>query len=291
MNQYKPGDKVKIISMDKVRSYPKRGKDYKIGNEMWLPLMNSLAGTIQKIEFVDDGLYDMESIAYTFSPEMIEGPADPVGKSIYIASKTKHAQKWLALRESGVNIISSWIDEWEPGKSSNLADLAHRCIAESKKCDAFILYHEPEDILKGAYIELGSAMTDPSRKPIYIIGKPFKNGSCFDKVENIFYCKSISEAVYKITGKSVDTIHKYIFDCDEQQAREMTWEEKQEHLNPNYIDPVEQEGEGQEENLEKVYTEWLETADLFLESPAKTLRQFLIYLSNNYTITRKNNPQ
>ena len=81
---YEPGDKVKIISLEKVRSYPeKRDGHYKIGDQwLWTPEMDRFAGTTQIIEFEYDGFYDMEGIDYTFSPEMIEGPADPVEQEV-----------------------------------------------------------------------------------------------------------------------------------------------------------------------------------------------------------------
>lgn len=77
---------------------------------------------------------------------------------IYIASKTKHAPRWRALREQGVNIISTWIDEAGPGESKCLTDLWTRCIREAATCDLLIVYQEPNEILKGAFIEVGAAL-------------------------------------------------------------------------------------------------------------------------------------
>jgi hypothetical protein len=79
-------------------------------------------------------------------------------KKIYIASKTIHADKWRNLRDEGWNIISTWIDEAGPGESASLPDLWLRCISESGNADVVIVYREPGEVLKGAFIEVGSAL-------------------------------------------------------------------------------------------------------------------------------------
>lgn len=81
---------------------------------------------------------------------------------IYIASKTRHAHLWKLLRDTGWPIISTWIDESEPEQTTDFNDLWERCLEEASQCEVFIIYKEPEDILKGAWIELGAAL----------IGKP-----------------------------------------------------------------------------------------------------------------------
>lgn len=80
----------------------------------------------------------------------------PIG--IYIASKTKHAEHWRGWRSRGLPIISTWIDEAGPGESADLADLWRRCLAESAGCELLVCYREPDDVLKGAFIELGAAL-------------------------------------------------------------------------------------------------------------------------------------
>ena len=77
---------------------------------------------------------------------------------IYIASKTKHAPRWRALRDAGYPIISTWIDEAEPGQSTDLADLADRCIRESRDAALFVVYCEPGETLKGGLIEVGARL-------------------------------------------------------------------------------------------------------------------------------------
>lgn len=77
---------------------------------------------------------------------------------IYIASKTIHAPRWRILRKVGEPIISTWIDEAGPGESSDLSDLWTRCIEEASSCDLLIVYREGNEVLKGAWIEMGAAL-------------------------------------------------------------------------------------------------------------------------------------
>lgn len=90
-------------------------------------------------------------------------------KTIYIASKTKHAAHWRKLRAQGFNVISTWIDEAGPGESLDLRDLAVRCVAEAARADFLILYCEPGDFLKGALIEVGAALA--SGVQVLVVGE------------------------------------------------------------------------------------------------------------------------
>jgi hypothetical protein len=86
--------------------------------------------------------------------------AAPPKHGIYIASKTKHADRWRFLRDKvGEPIISTWIDEAGVGESGNLADLWRRCISEASTAQVLILYREPNEVLKGGWIELGAALS------------------------------------------------------------------------------------------------------------------------------------
>lgn len=82
---------------------------------------------------------------------------------IYTASKTIHAEKWRNLRASGVNVISTWIDEAGPGESASLMDLWIRCVKESSEADLLIAYRAPGEILKGALVEIGCALASGKR--------------------------------------------------------------------------------------------------------------------------------
>ncbi len=78
---------------------------------------------------------------------------------IYTASKTRHAPLWQHLRAVGWPITSTWIDEAGTGQTSDFNNLWERCLKESAECEVFLLYREDEDVLKGAWIELGAALT------------------------------------------------------------------------------------------------------------------------------------
>ena len=90
------------------------------------------------------------------------------GQTVYIASKTKHAWRWRELRENGYPVISTWIDESGAGETSDFADLWLRCVHEASHCDALILYREPDEILKGAWVEAGAALA--CGIPVFSVG-------------------------------------------------------------------------------------------------------------------------
>jgi len=113
---------------------------------------------------------------------------------IYTASKTKHAHKWIELRNNGVNVISTWIDEAGQGQTKDMADLCRRCIQESIDCDAMIVYAEEGDYLKGAFIEMGIALSVPS-KPIVLVGEVLPFGSAFTYAPQVFRAKTIEAAL------------------------------------------------------------------------------------------------
>lgn len=90
-------------------------------------------------------------------------------EGIYIASKTRHADRWRFLRDKvGEPIISTWIDEAGAGESACLDDLWRRCIKEASSCQVLIVYREPSDVLKGAWVEVGAALA--AGIPVYAVG-------------------------------------------------------------------------------------------------------------------------
>lgn len=101
---------------------------------------------------------------------------------IYVCSKTYHAPMWrqlrdeLALGSAGHRIISTWIDEVEPGETKDRADLARRCIDEASTADRLIIYRELGDLLKGGFIEIGAALA--SKVEVVYVG-PNDLGSVF----------------------------------------------------------------------------------------------------------------
>ncbi|MHA6684444.1 hypothetical protein [Mesorhizobium sp. A556] len=88
--------------------------------------------------------------------------------SIYTASKTAHASKWRELRAAGLPINSTWIDEAGEGETKCFESLWSRCISEASKATAVLLYREPGEVLKGAFIEAGAALA--CGVPVHAVG-------------------------------------------------------------------------------------------------------------------------
>lgn len=87
---------------------------------------------------------------------------------IYIASKTTHGPRWRELRSAGAPFNSTWIDEAEAGATSDWQDLWMRCISEASAADVLIVYREPGETLKGAWVEVGAALA--SDKLVFAVG-------------------------------------------------------------------------------------------------------------------------
>jgi len=86
---------------------------------------------------------------------------------IYIASKTKHADRWRALRAGGAPIISSWIDEDEP---TSYPEFWGRCLREIAHATSMVLYHEEGEVPKGSFVEVGAALAHLI--PVFVVGDP-----------------------------------------------------------------------------------------------------------------------
>lgn len=90
--------------------------------------------------------------------------------NIYIASKVRHAARWLEVQTRLINsnsqdrIISTWIYEAGIGQSVSWPSLWTRCIDEVRQCDRLVLYWEDGDDLKGAIIEMGAAFWVPASR-------------------------------------------------------------------------------------------------------------------------------
>lgn len=88
-------------------------------------------------------------------------------KRIYVASRASipaRVEMWKKLRDSGINIISTWIDD----SHVTLDNLWSTITLEIAKCDGLILYAELDDFpLKGALIECGMALG--LGKPVAIV--------------------------------------------------------------------------------------------------------------------------
>ena len=109
---------------------------------------------------------------------------------IYVASKTAHAPLWQHHRAIGVPIISTWIDEAGPGESADLADLWRRCIAEASTAAALVLYRRADEVLKGAWAEVGAALA--SGVPVFAHGI---DEFSIRHAPGLTQCASLAEAV------------------------------------------------------------------------------------------------
>lgn len=103
---------------------------------------------------------------------------------VYVSSKLKHRDLWI---ESEFTITSSWIHspELAPDECSDMWD---RYVQEVRESEGFVLYAEPNDVLKGCLLELGFAFT--CRIPIVIIWQGNK-ADLAAKIGTIIYHKSV----------------------------------------------------------------------------------------------------
>jgi hypothetical protein len=110
---------------------------------------------------------------------------------IYVASKTQHAEMWRLLREH-MHIHASWIDEAGEGQTASYAELSVRCLEEIKQAAAFVLYCNPDDLLKGALIEVGAALAFGI--PVYCVGDCSSLSRVFKQHPLWHTCPSLHEA-------------------------------------------------------------------------------------------------
>lgn len=78
----------------------------------------------------------------------------------------------MCVASARVEFTSSWIDGdlIDEADTEALSDLWSRCIAEVCSSDAVIAHHEPGDVWKGAFVEIGAALA--SGIPIHLVGDP-----------------------------------------------------------------------------------------------------------------------
>lgn len=84
-------------------------------------------------------------------------------RTVYVSSKLRHRDMWIA---SGIPTVSSWIVGEEPARDEYSA-MWDRYRDELRRCDAIVLYVEPDDQLKGCMLELGMAFM--SGHPMIIV--------------------------------------------------------------------------------------------------------------------------
>jgi len=113
---------------------------------------------------------------------------------VYVSSKLRHRNLWI---DSEFTITSSWIHSPElmPEECSDMWD---RYVQEVRESEGFVLYVEPEDVLKGCLLELGFAFA--CRIPIVIIWQGSPAGLA-SKVGTIIHHTSV-----RIVPDMVDAI-------------------------------------------------------------------------------------
>lgn len=116
---------------------------------------------------------------------------------IYVASKVRHAGTWTILRDTGLPVISTWIDEAGVGQS-DLRDLWRRCVAEVKSADVLLLYRLGGEILKGGWIEAGVAAG--AGIPIYAVGIDEFTFAHFEGVTHFANLDAAVEAARSLLG-------------------------------------------------------------------------------------------
>ena len=118
---------------------------------------------------------------------------------IYMASKTVHAPRWRRLRdETGLPIISTWIDEAGKGETACFTDLWRRCVDEASSADAVIVYREPGEVLKGAFVEVGAALAVGTE--VYAVGC---DEFSFVHHAGVVRCDHLAQALATVLGAPV----------------------------------------------------------------------------------------
>lgn len=115
--------------------------------------------------------------------------------SIYVASKAKHGAFWRRLRERGYPICSSWIDESEPGQTTDWPGLWSRVVSEVSESDCLIHLLFPGETPKGALVEVGVALA--RGVPVYWVGREYQ--CCAHPL--VTMCKTLNEAFNLCSGR------------------------------------------------------------------------------------------
>ena len=123
---------------------------------------------------------------------------DKCSQRYYVCSRVKHAPYWIALREKGISIVSSWIDEAGDNETEDFGELWKRIESEIySDCNALLMMVYPEDFpLKGALVEVGIALA--YNKKIYIYapnvileGRTFRPLGSWIKHPNVTFIDNI----------------------------------------------------------------------------------------------------
>ena len=116
----------------------------------------------------------------------------------YVSSKVKYASIWRDLRERGISINSTWIDQIGPTDDIDLVMLSKQCIKEASEADALLLYTEHDDLLKGALLECGASLA--AGHPVICIGSGKSISHVFTRHPLWFSAANIDDAVALANG-------------------------------------------------------------------------------------------
>ncbi len=99
--------------------------------------------------------------------------------SVYVASHIRFIDFWQKLRDSGVNISSTWIDH-APDREDKVAisRLWVNCFEEIRQSDMAMVKAEKEDIFKGVLVEIGATLV--LDKPVYLVGENNSMGDIYN---------------------------------------------------------------------------------------------------------------
>lgn len=129
---------------------------------------------------------------------VVKAQAKPegAGPGIYVASKSQHGKMWRAMRASGLPIISTWIDESDPGQTTSWSALYERAVLEASTCSALVLYVPDGDVPKGGcLIETGAALAAGRKVFAFAPAIPAKLLSH----PLIKHCESLEQAIQEAT--------------------------------------------------------------------------------------------
>ncbi len=96
----------------------------------------------------------------------------------------------------GVPVISTWIDESEPGQTADWSDLWERSVFEASMAAALVVYNEPGERMKGALSEIGAALA--CGVPIFWVGPvDDPEGSAYTVARHrlVTRCPTLSDAM------------------------------------------------------------------------------------------------
>ena len=98
---------------------------------------------------------------------------------VYVASHIRFIDYWQKVRESGIEISSSWID-YPPSRNDNdaISKLWINCFEEIRQSDMVMVKAEKEDKFKGVLVEIGAALI--LGKPVYLVGENNNMGDIYN---------------------------------------------------------------------------------------------------------------